>query len=74
MRAGARGRAALPYLHAFETGSELRAGLARWFTYYNHHRPHSALAGRTPTEAYGQIGPSDHGGHAPHDLMAKLAA
>ncbi|NOW49073.1 transposase InsO family protein, partial [Novosphingobium sp. SG751A] len=23
------------YLHAFETGSELRAGLARWFTYYN---------------------------------------
>ena len=62
------------YLHAFETGSELRAGLARWFTYYNHHRPHSALAGRTPAEAYGQIGPSDHGGHAPHDLMTKLAA
>ena len=62
------------YLHAFETGSELRAGLERWFTYYNHHRPHSALAGKTPAEAYGQIGPSDHGGHAPHDLMTKLAA
>lgn len=43
------------YLHAFETGSELRAGLGRWFAYYNHHRPHSALAGRTPAEAYGQI-------------------
>lgn len=43
------------YLHAFETGSELRAGLGRWFSYYyNHHRPHSALAGRTPAEAYGQ--------------------
>jgi putative transposase len=27
------------YLHAFETGTELRAGLTRWFTYYNHHRP-----------------------------------
>jgi putative transposase len=23
------------YLHAFETGSELRAGLGRWITYYN---------------------------------------
>ena len=62
------------YLHAFETGTELRAGLGRWFAYYNHHRPHSALAGRTPAEAYGQIGQFDHGGHAPHDQMAKLAA
>ena len=41
------------YLHAFETGSELRAGLARWIGYYNARRPHSALAGRTPDEAYG---------------------
>jgi putative transposase len=23
------------YLHAFETGSELRAGLSRWIGYYN---------------------------------------
>ncbi len=41
------------YLHAFETGSELRAGLARWIGYYNARRPHSALAGRTPNEEYG---------------------
>ena len=41
------------YLHAFETGSELRAGLAKWVGYYNAGRPHSALAGRTPDEAYG---------------------
>jgi putative transposase len=41
------------YLHAFETGSELRAGLASWVGYYNAGRPHSALAGRTPDEAYG---------------------
>jgi putative transposase len=41
------------YLHAFETGSELRAGLSKWIGYYNAGRPHSALAGRTPDEAYG---------------------
>jgi putative transposase len=40
------------YLHAFETGSEVRAGLARWIGYYNAERPHSALGGRTPDEAY----------------------
>ena len=62
------------YLHAFETGSELRNGLARWITYYNTQRPHSGLAGQTPAEAYGRIGETDHGGHAPHDLMTKLAA
>jgi putative transposase len=44
------------YLHAFETGSELRAGLSRWTGYYNTGRPHSALAGRTPDEAYGADG------------------
>ena len=41
------------YLHAFETGSELRAGLSRWISYYNARPPHSILAGRTPDEAYG---------------------
>jgi putative transposase len=40
------------YLHAFETGSELRAGLAKWIGYYNARRPHSSLGGRTPDEAY----------------------
>ena len=41
------------YLHAFETGSELRAGLTKWIGYYNAARPHSGLGGRTPDEAYG---------------------
>ena len=41
------------YLHAFETGSELRAGLMQWISYYNTRRPHSALGGNTPDEAYG---------------------
>jgi len=40
------------YLHAFETGSALRVGLAAWISHYNGQRPHSALAGRTPDEAY----------------------
>jgi putative transposase len=40
------------YLHAFETGSELRGGLTQWVGYYNAHRPHSSLGGRTPNEAY----------------------
>jgi putative transposase len=41
------------YLHAFETGSELRAGLTKWIGYYNANRPHSGLGGQTPEEAYG---------------------
>jgi putative transposase len=40
-------------LHAFETGSEPRAGLSKWIGYYNAGRPRSALAGQTPDEAYG---------------------
>jgi len=62
------------YLNDFETGSDLRKGVGRWFDYYNNHRPHSTLAGRTPTEAYGQIDFSDQVGHAPPDRKTKLAA
>jgi transposase InsO family protein len=29
------------YLNAFETGSELRAEIRTWLTYYNSERPHS---------------------------------
>jgi putative transposase len=50
------------YLHAFETGSEVRAGLSKWISYYNTARPHTALAGQTPDEAYGA------------DEMTRLAA
>jgi putative transposase len=49
------------YLHAFETGSELRTGVACWIAYYNGARPHSSLDGMTPDEAYAVIepGPTD---------------
>jgi putative transposase len=42
------------YLHAFETGSEVRQGLKHWIELYNFRRPHSSLDGRTPDEAYWQ--------------------
>lgn len=42
------------YLHAFETGSELRQGLKRWIDFYNTQRPHSSLDDKTPNEAYWQ--------------------
>lgn len=40
------------YLHAWETGSEARAGIEQWMRFYNIQRPHSTLDGRTPDEAY----------------------
>ncbi|ASP21797.1 integrase core domain protein [Antarctobacter heliothermus] len=36
------------YLHAWETGSEAKAGVRKWMTFYNHKRPHSALGGKPP--------------------------
>ena len=44
------------YLHTFETGLELRAGLSQWIGYYNARRPDNTLAGRTPNEAYRATG------------------
>ena len=40
------------YLHAFETGSELRQGLRQWVHFYNQERPHQALDNLTPDEVY----------------------
>ena len=51
------------YLHAFETGSDLRAGLLRWIGYYNTRRPHSTLGGRTPDEAYNETRSTPRPGH-----------
>lgn len=36
------------YLRAYETVSEVRAGLARYFQFFNARRPHSGLRSRTP--------------------------
>ncbi|MEL6172669.1 MAG: IS3 family transposase [Pseudomonadota bacterium] len=40
------------YLNAFETGSDARAGIGKWMTYYNSERPHSTHGLLTPNEAY----------------------
>ena len=43
------------YLHAFETGSEARNEIGAWMEFYGARRPHSALAGLTPDEAYASV-------------------
>ena len=40
------------YLRAYETPTELRAGLTRYFMFYNTRRRHSALDRRTPDAVY----------------------
>ena len=40
------------YLHAFESGTEASKGIRAWIEFYDAQRPHSALAGLTPDEAY----------------------
>jgi putative transposase len=36
------------YLKGYADGREARAGIAQWLAFYNHRRPHQALANRTP--------------------------
>ncbi len=43
-----------PYLHAWETGSEAKAGVRKWIDFYNHKRPYSALGGKPPAVIYWQ--------------------
>ena len=40
------------YLHAFETGSQAKAGIGKWLAYYNAERTHSTHGILTPDEAY----------------------
>ncbi|MCJ8336704.1 MAG: IS3 family transposase [Epibacterium sp.] len=40
------------YLHAWETGSEAKAGVGKWIEFYNRKRPHSALGGKPPAVIY----------------------
>lgn len=40
------------YLHAYETVSEARTGIARYLAFYNGRRPHSSLDRKTPDQVY----------------------
>jgi len=40
------------YLHAWETGSQARAGIRNWMEFCNNRRPHKALGGRPPAMVY----------------------
>jgi Integrase core domain len=66
------------YIHAFEIGSELRAGLVKWIGFYNAARPHGALDGRTPDDAYYEnatpASPGQAQAQAQATLDTKLAA
>ncbi len=44
------------YLHELADGVAAQRLIDDWMEYYNEVRPHSALAGRTPAEAYGAGG------------------
>lgn len=40
------------YLHAYDSVSEAKRGLEKYFTFYNQCRPHTALGDKTPDEFY----------------------
>ncbi len=45
------------YLHAYKTVSMARAGLKRYFRFYNSRRPHSGLDQKTPDQVYFKMSP-----------------
>jgi putative transposase len=47
------------YLHDLTDGFRAERVIGDWIDFYNTERPHSALAGHTPTEAYGAGRPGD---------------
>lgn len=40
------------YLHAYDSVTQARLGLERYFRFYNQRRPHSSLDGKTPDQVY----------------------
>lgn len=50
----AKGHKTYPYLLTWETGSETKAAIRKWLTFYNHQRPRSALGGKSPALVYWQ--------------------
>ena len=40
------------YIREYRTSCQLRAGLKRYFQFYNHERPHQSFEGLTPAEVH----------------------
>ena len=53
------------YLHELFDGFQAQRVIARWVAFYNTQRPHSALAGSTPAEAYERGLQRQAGSHTP---------
>ena len=45
------------YLHAYDTVSDSRIGIGRYFNLYNRRRPHSSLKRKTPDQVYYSLQP-----------------
>jgi putative transposase len=58
------------YLKGYADGREAKAGIGEWLTFYNHRRPHQALANRTPMTVW-RDGAGALGGEAV-DMMLRL--
>ena len=52
------------YLRELADGFEARRVIGEWIDFYNTERPHSALGGKTPAEAYRGAPPVDNDGQA----------
>ena len=62
------------YLHELADGFAAQRVIDDWMEYYNEIRPHSALAGRTPGEAYRDSGPElEKEWHSRHGHQAARA-
>jgi transposase InsO family protein len=49
------------YLRAYDSVSEARTSIGRYFNFYNDRRPHSSLDGMTPDQAYFHSAAPPHG-------------
>jgi putative transposase len=59
------------YLKGYADGHEAKRGIADWVTFYNHRRPHQALANRTPITVW-RDGIADTLGEGAVDMTLRL--